>query len=72
MNDKFKIDYIKKTLSEYERITPNKGILSLDEIKSIVYNSFKDTDVTFIFFSARYSGGHGNDDDNNKKILKEL
>jgi len=23
-------------------------------------------------FSARYSGGHGNDDDNNKKILKEL
>lgn len=23
-------------------------------------------------YSARYSGGHGNDDDNNKKILKEL
>ena len=23
-------------------------------------------------FSARYSGGHGNDDDNNKKLLSEL
>lgn len=23
-------------------------------------------------YSARYSGGHGNDDENNKKILKEL
>ena len=23
-------------------------------------------------YSARYSGGHGNDEDNNKKILKEL
>lgn len=53
--DKFKIDYIKKTLSEYERITPNKGILSLDEIKSIVYNSFKDTDVSYVYLFGSYA-----------------
>ena len=53
--DKLKIDYIKKTLSEYERITPNKGILSFEEIKDVVYNVFKDTDVSYVYLFGSYA-----------------
>lgn len=53
--DKLKIDYIKKTLSEYERITPNKGVLSFEEIKDVVYNVFKDTDVSYVYLFGSYA-----------------
>lgn len=53
--DKLKIDYFKKTLNEYERITPNKGILSFEEIKDVVYNVFKDTDVSYVYLFGSYA-----------------
>ena len=56
--DKFKIDYIKKTLSEYERITPIKGIRTFEEIKNVVYNVFKDTDVSYVYLFGSYAGNN--------------
>ena len=53
--DKFKIENIKRILSEYERISFNKGILTLEEIKTFVGDVFIKTEVTYVYLFGSYA-----------------
>ena len=53
--DKFKIENIKKILMEYEKITPEKGILEIDEIKEVVKKIFENTDVSYVYLFGSYA-----------------
>ena len=53
--DKFKINHILKMLEEYERVTLNKGILTLDEIRDIISNIVKDKGVSFVYLFGSYA-----------------
>ena len=53
--DKFKIEHILKMLEEYERVTLNKGILTIDEIKEIVSSVVKNKGISFVYLFGSYA-----------------
>lgn len=53
--DKFKIHHIIKILNEYEKITLDKGMLTIDEIKNKVTNIVKNKKVSFVYLFGSYS-----------------
>ncbi|MCM1130998.1 MAG: nucleotidyltransferase domain-containing protein [Roseburia sp.] len=55
--DKFKSKQILKILTEYERITEDKGILSIDEIKEIVSFELKHTQIRYVYIFGSYAKG---------------
>ena len=40
---------------EYEKITPEKGILEIDEIKEVVNKIFENTDVSYVYLFGSYA-----------------
>lgn len=59
--DLFKIKNIIKILSEYEPITETKGILKVEEIKKIVFDVLKDTDVSYAYLFGSYATERANE-----------
>ncbi len=55
--DKFKLAQIIKILTEYERITEDKGILSIKEIEKIVYLELKHTQIRYAYLFGSYAKG---------------
>lgn len=56
--DKFKINAILKALSEYEPITEEKGLLSIDDIKEAVSKVCKNYDVNYVYLFGSYAKGY--------------
>ncbi|MDE6407745.1 MAG: nucleotidyltransferase domain-containing protein [Anaeroplasmataceae bacterium] len=55
--DKFKFEQILRILTEYERITEDKGILSIKEIEDIVYSELKHTQIRYAYLFGSYASG---------------
>ena len=53
--DKFKINHILKILEEYERITLDKGILTIEEISHTVSSIVKGKGVSFVYLFGSYA-----------------
>lgn len=53
--DKFKINQIINILSDYNKYTVDTGIYSIEEIKSIVNELLKDTNVSFVYLFGSYA-----------------
>lgn len=55
--DKFKLEHILNILTEYERITEEKGILTIEEIKNIVQAILVRTEITYAYLFGSYASG---------------
>ena len=53
--DTFKINFIIKILKDYERITETKGILTLDEIKSLSKEVFDSFNIDYAYLYGDYA-----------------
>lgn len=67
--DLFKINFIIKILRDYERITETKGILSLNEIKSLSKEVFDSFNIDFAFLFGDYSTSRINEDSDIKLLI---
>ena len=55
--DKFKINQIISILSSYNKYTLNTGIYNIEDIKNIINELLKDTDISFVYLFGSYAKG---------------
>jgi predicted nucleotidyltransferase/DNA-binding XRE family transcriptional regulator len=65
-NDKRKVntikfEYILNKLTEYGLVNEEKGILTIEKIKTIVYPIFQAYDIKFCYLFGSYAKGNAND-----------
>jgi len=56
-----KYEYIQKTLVEYGRIDEEKGILTIDKIKSVIRSVLHNYDVDYCYLFGSYAKNNAND-----------
>lgn len=59
--DKFKINQIISLLNQYQRITVDKGIYTIEEIKDKVTQIAKERELSFIYLFGSYAKGTMNE-----------
>ena len=59
--DTFKINQIINLLNTYQKITIDKGIYTVEEIKDIVYQVVKDKNISFVYLFGSYAKGTMNE-----------